>query len=305
MTEAYHKGELQIQEKFGELKAANRASRMITNSIIPGAVVFIENQTSVIVSSTDNYDDIWISVLIGEAGFTKVSELTQISFNTDMINNSKTDIFFTNIKENLNIGSLFIEFGSRRRYRINGSVQLDDSRIDIVINEAYPNCPKYIQRRLMSAPKEKTQLESKISFGKQLSEDQKQWILTSDTLFVGTQSASEKLDASHRGGNPGFIELLSDNSLKIPDYVGNKMYNTLGNISQNKKAGLLFIDFKNKRILQITGKAALLFDQHSEEDELKTTGTGRYWLFKPTKWIQTDNHHDVDWEFLDASPLNP
>jgi len=83
------------------------------------------------------------------------------------------------------------------------------------------------------------------------------------------------------------------------------MYNTLGNILQTKKAGLLFIDFENKRTLQLTGKAELLFDQHTELDTQKTTGTGRYWLFSTIKWIQTDNHHPMDWEYLDASPFNP
>ena len=107
------------------------------------------------------------------------------------------------------------------------------------------------------------------------------------------------------GGNPGFVEVLADGALKIPDYQGNMMYNTLGNIAQNGKAGLLFIDYKKRNVLQLSGTASLLFDQHNELDDLRTTGTGRYWLFETKAWIQTDKQHDLDWEYMDASPFNP
>ncbi|HEX4852420.1 MAG TPA: hypothetical protein VFV08_16500, partial [Puia sp.] len=68
---------------------------------------------------------------------------------------------------------------------------------------------------------------------------------------------------------------------------------------------LLFIDFERRQTLQLTGKARLLFNQHSETDLKKTKGTGRYCLFETTDWIKTENHHNVNWEFLDYSPFNP
>lgn len=83
------------------------------------------------------------------------------------------------------------------------------------------------------------------------------------------------------------------------------MYNTLGNLLQVPKAGLLFIDFENGNILQLTGSTSFLFDQHSEKDKINTTDTGRYWLFKTESWLQTNQHNKVDWELLDFSPFNP
>lgn len=113
------------------------------------------------------------------------------------------------------------------------------------------------------------------------------------------------MDASHRGGNPGFVEILDDGTLKIPDYQGNSMYNTLGNIAQNPHTGILLIDFQKGETLQLTGSAELLFGQQTDYERQKTTGTGRYWLFKTQQWIHTRNHHQVAWEFLDYSPFNP
>ncbi|WP_324028351.1 pyridoxamine 5'-phosphate oxidase family protein [Maribacter sp. BPC-D8] len=121
----------------------------------------------------------------------------------------------------------------------------------------------------------------------------------------GSQGNDGKLDASHRGGNPGFVEILEDNTLRIPDYVGNSLYNTLGNFIQNSNAGLLFVDFENKKTLQLTGEVTIIHDQNSTEDLKKTTDTGRFWTFKIKEWVLTENQHNVDWEFTGSSPFNP
>ncbi len=113
------------------------------------------------------------------------------------------------------------------------------------------------------------------------------------------------MDASHRGGAKGFVEILENGTLKIPDYKGNSMYNTLGNFLLNPRAGLLFIDFQAGITLQLSGTASLLFNQSAGEDLQKTTGTGRYWLFETKEWILTEQHHQADWEFIDFSPFNP
>ena len=157
----------------------------------------------------------------------------------------------------------------------------------------------------MTIPEEVTNLQPVISEGVHLTMSQQLWILNADTFFVGSQSSQKKLDASHRGGNYGFVEVLENGALKIPDYTGNSMYNTLGNIQENPNVGLLFIDFKHGNTLQMTGKATLLFDQNSEADKHKTTHTGRYWIFECEKWIQTNQHHHVTWTYEDASPFNP
>ena len=82
------------------------------------------------------------------------------------------------------------------------------------------------------------------------------------------------------------------------------MFSTLGNIYENPKAALLFIDYKKGQTLQLTGTAELQFNQNSEEDFYKSGETGRFWTFQTKKWIKTINHHKVDTKFIDYSPYN-
>lgn len=305
MAEVYHSGEREIQHIIGEVPIADRNGAIITDTIKKGAINFIEKQPMAIVSSKSNEGEVWTSLLIGNYGFTKVPNLNAIVFNKTGISSNAADIFYTNIQYHNQIGSLFIELDTRRRFRINGTCQLQDSQIEVTIKEAYPNCPKYIQRRVVSLPEHFEKTISNTVEGTELTDTEKNWIENADTFFVGSTSIEGKLDASHRGGNPNFVEVLRDSTLKIPDYSGNSLYNTFGNIVQNPNVGLVFIDFEKGQTLQLTGKATLLFNQQTEADLIKTKGTGRYWLFNTLRWIHTINHHKVDWKFLEYSPFNP
>ncbi len=66
-------------------------------------------------------------------------------------------------------------------------------------------------------------------------------------------------DASHRGGFPGFLQ-VEGNRLVWPDYAGNMMYNTLGNIAAHPWAGIVVPDFSTGGVLQLTGRAEILWD---------------------------------------------
>ena len=82
------------------------------------------------------------------------------------------------------------------------------------------------------------------------------WIESSDTCFVASAHPDGPADVSHRGGKAGFIR-VSKNTLTVPDYPGNSMFNTLGNMALNPRAGMLFLDFQQNRQLQITGSVSL------------------------------------------------
>lgn len=305
MAEVYHSGEREIQTIIGEVPIADRNGAVITDTIIKGAINFIEKQPMAIVSSKNSEGELWTSLLIGNFGFAKVPNPNSIVFNKENICSSEDDIFYTNILSHNQIGSLFIELDTRRRFRINGSCSVNNSQIKVKIKEAYPNCPKYIQRRIILLPEYFKKAISTRVDGFELTNSEVKWIEKADTFFVGSTSNESKLDASHRGGNPNFVTVLNDGTLKIPDYSGNSLYNTFGNIVQNPNTGLVFIDFEKGETLQLTGKATLLFNQQTEADLIKTNGTGRYWLFKTSRWIHTINHHKVDWKFLEYSPFNP
>lgn len=303
MTNKFHKGELTVQRLAGEELKASNTGRVISNVIVKGAINFIENQVTAIISSKDEEGAVWISMLVGKPFFIKVDHPSHVSIDKESIVSSLKDPLFANIKYNQSVGGLFIELSSRRRFRINGVLSMDDASIKIKVKEAYPNCPKYIQSRIATSLAQPID-KNRVIQGEELDTVNNHWISNSDTFFVGS-AAHNNMDASHRGGEKGFIEILPNGVLKIPDYQGNSMYNTLGNFVENPNAGLLFVDFEKGKTLQLTGTVELLFDQNSDKDLKRTTDTGRYWLFTIKKWIRLEDHHQMNWKYLDASPFNP
>nr|WP_218822259.1 pyridoxamine 5'-phosphate oxidase family protein [Geodermatophilus pulveris] len=116
------------------------------------------------------------------------------------------------------------------------------------------------------------------------------WIRSADTFFVATRSAAGDADASHRGGNPGFVQVLGDTELRWPDYTGNAMMMTLGNLRQDPAAGLLFVDRRDGSTLQLTGTATVDWGASDERP-----GAERVVRFRLRRAVQTDH----------ASPRHP
>ena len=91
-------------------------------------------------------------------------------------------------------------------------------------------------------------------------DDEKKLIRDSAFFFIGT-SWGEYTDCNIRSGDPGFVKIVGPNVIEYPEYDGNSMYRTLGNISRNPNVGLLFVrlDGRSRRI-RINGRAAILED---------------------------------------------
>jgi hypothetical protein len=139
--------------------------------------------------------------------------------------------------------------------------------------------------------------------GATLGPDQQGTLIQADALFIATAHPARGADASHRGGAPGFIEVLDDRTLRIPDYSGNSMFNTLGNLRVNARAGIIVPDFERGRTLQLTGTAEILWNQDNPAD--RTGGTHRFLAFRITHWLELPLPAGVKTEFLDYSPFNP
>ena len=91
-------------------------------------------------------------------------------------------------------------------------------------------------------------------------DDEKELIETSPFFFIGT-SWNDYIDCSVKSGDPGFVKIVGPNIIEYPEYDGNSMYRTLGNISRNPNVGLLFVRFDGKsRRMRINGRAAILED---------------------------------------------
>ena len=138
--------------------------------------------------------------------------------------------------------------------RFNGRGVLVDGGLFVTIAQAYGNCPKYIQLR-REEPDRPDFAKGPAVTARALSFRQSARIEGSDTFFIASLHPTAGADASHRGGLPGFVRVETNHRLSFPDYQGNAMFNTLGNLLVNPKAGLLFADFTTGDVLQLTGRA--------------------------------------------------
>src|SRR6266436_3003546 len=79
-------------------------------------------------------------------------------------------------------------------------------------------------------------------------------------FFLATADAEGRPDCSYKGGMPGFVRVLNSNTLAFPDYDGNGMFKSMGNILVNPHVGLLFVDFEQPRRLRVNGRATVRED---------------------------------------------
>jgi hypothetical protein len=94
-------------------------------------------------------------------------------------------------------------------------------------------------------------------------------------FFIATADARGQPDCSYKGGLPGFVRVIDDRTLAIPDYDGNGMYRSWGNVLVNPRVGLLFLDFERPRRLRVNGTAKV-----SEVDPLRTGFPGAVFVVR-------------------------
>lgn len=142
------------------------------------------------------------------------------------------------------------------RVRVNGTLAaVGPGGLTIDVDQAYGNCPTYIRPRLLT-PATAPVPDGPVRRGDRLTEADIGLVRRADTFFVGTAHPARGADCSHRGGPPGFVRAVGG-ELRFPDYHGNNMFNTLGNLAVDPAAALLFPDFGTGRTVQLSGTAAV------------------------------------------------
>ena len=160
-------------------------------------------------------------------------------------------------------GLLGIDLATRRRNRANGVLHdAGPAGFSVAVRQSFGNCPKYIQMRHV-APAAAT-APGAVQHLAGLDAAARAVIAGADTFFVATGSGpgggeAGGLDISHRGGQRGFVQVDGD-VLVVPDYRGNRYFNTLGNLLLDPRAALLFVDFATGGVLQLQGRAAVDWD---------------------------------------------
>ena len=248
----FHEGELAIQRRAGVEADAKRLEKMLDSAhLSAGAARFLALQTFTAVTGRDRNGVLWISPLAAPAGFLQgednVLRVSTVPREGDPLHRMPIG---------QQIGLVAIDFAARRRMRLNGTlVGGDNAGLTVQIDQAYGNCPQYIHRREPNVSMLTATPAADARHSTHLDATDQALIAASDTFFLGTSHPIRGSDASHRGGPAGFVRVNSSQRLWWPDYPGNNMFNSFGNLAVDDEAALLFIDFLTGATLHISGSA--------------------------------------------------
>lgn len=238
------------------------------------------------------------SVLHGAAGFVHSPDPVTLRIDARP---AADDPSTAGLQAGREVGLLGIDFTTRRRNRANGRVAaLDGHGITVTVAQSFGNCAKYIQtRRPTARPRAAAPVERLGG----LDEEARRLIAAADTFLVASRSrdAIEQaggLDVSHRGGRPGFVEVRGD-TLVVPDFRGNRYFNTLGNLLGDPRAGLLFVDFATGELLQLQGRVAI---DWSDRAAVRIGGAERSWQVEVERAWRRPHALPFDWTFDEYAP---
>jgi predicted pyridoxine 5'-phosphate oxidase superfamily flavin-nucleotide-binding protein len=278
----FHDGELAVQRQAGvEAEAARLAPMISRGQLRAGTAASISEMTFAAMTARDRAGRLWTSPLLGPPGFLHAASTATLEINTPL---ASADPLY-GLPRGQAVGVIAIDFITRRRIRINGSLTSSEAgRLTVDVDQAYGNCPKYIQQRRVDIQGPPDESRTQLYSGETLRPKDIWLIQAADTFFLGTTHAIYGNDASHRGGPPGFVHVAPEH-LWWPDYPGNNMFNSFGNLCTDPTAALLFIDFRAGVTLQLSGSATVCWGNHATAGE--AAATGRRVQFVPQQVITT------------------
>ncbi|MEM9191711.1 MAG: pyridoxamine 5'-phosphate oxidase family protein [Myxococcota bacterium] len=255
----FHSGEKLAQHRVGQDDVERWATRMIRPFLPEQHREFYAQLPFLIGAARDADGRPWATVLNGEPGFARSPEPTTLDIHARPV---PGDALEAALRPGADLGVLGIELSTRRRNRANGRLG-DGAALRLRVDQSFGNCPQYIQEREWTrvAPNPEPARRSA-----ELDSRQEAMIRTADTFFIASgyrgdgEHPSYGMDASHRGGQPGFVQVSSPRGLVFPDYSGNNLFNTIGNLVRDPRVGLLFLNFAEGTMLQLTGRATILWD---------------------------------------------
>ncbi|MFD3575072.1 pyridoxamine 5'-phosphate oxidase family protein [Streptomyces sp. NPDC058644] len=289
----YHHGSRAVQDLVGVRELADHVGRSIGDGIRPVAAAFLELQPMLVIGAADQAGAVWASLLTGEPGFVRATGPRQASIAGGP--HRADPLARALAQEGTPVGTIALDPRTRRRMRLNGRARPTPRGLAIEADQVFSNCPKYLQKRQLAPDRDpggpSTPTPTRTP---ELTAEQRTLIAAADTFFLASVHA-HGADASHRGGNPGFVRVASPTELTWRDYPGNAMFLTLGNLATDPRAGLLFLDWTTGTTLQLTGTART---EHGDDG----SRTVRFTL---TEAVQTLGASPWSWTAPEYSPANP
>jgi predicted pyridoxine 5'-phosphate oxidase superfamily flavin-nucleotide-binding protein len=265
----FHAGELELQERAGwRERLAHGAGRVIRDHMPDQHREFFAQLPFVAAGMLDAAGMPWAALLTGPPGFVGSPDDQHLEIRATV---SPSSPLAPVLRAGSPIGLLGIEFHTRRRNRANGVIVAHGSGgVRVRVEQSFGNCKQYIAQRTLRHVTASGALPGKIE-SPALSGDALELIRAASTLFIASAARAgavsddrrEGCDVSHRGGDPGFVDVERGNGatrLWIPDYRGNNFFNTFGNVLRHPHAGLTFADFTSGCVLMLTGSARVVWE---------------------------------------------
>jgi hypothetical protein len=260
-TSPFHPGERAVQEKLGVREVEDWARQFVRPVLPEQHRAFHTALPFLVAAARDASGRPWATLLTGPEGFVASPDPRTLTIDARP---GPGDALERALAPGSDLGLLGIELATRRRNRVNGRLGAGGEALVFHVDQSFGNCPQYIRERAWKRvegepaglPRRSDALDSA----------QIAWIGAADTFFVASghrgegESPTFGMDASHRGGEPGFVRVEGDRRLSFPDYAGNNHFNTIGNLMLDPRVGLTFVDFATGSLLQLSGRAEVTWD---------------------------------------------
>lgn len=262
----FHAGEQFMQERAGVRALAERAGWKMIRAEMPAQHRELFAQLPyLVVGGRDAQGRPWATMVAGAPGFVRSPDPRTLAIDALP---GDGDPLAAALVPGAPIAVLGIQLATRRRNRANGTVVArDGAGLALAIRQSFGNCPQYIQAREPLEPAPPAGGPVTVE-GATLSAPARALVAAADALFIAsatpdTAESAGGADVSHRGGRPGFVRLderAGATVLTLPDFAGNNLFNTVGNLLREPRAGLLVPDFDRGALLSLTGRTELVHD---------------------------------------------
>lgn len=280
----FHEGEEEVAKLMRSPPGRdNPTAPMLT----PQAARMLQQAPLLALGTLDDQGRPWSTLLGGEAPLASVlgRSIIAIKAPVDSTNDPVMQSLFADLTSesdedglaarlsNRMLSALSIDLSTRKRVKLFGHIAggafepspdspgQSDVHLTVRIDQSLGNCPKYLNCKDIT-PRPLTQPSSLESSGPTLSPAAQALIRTSDLFFISSSNSSHDMDTNHRGGAPGFVRLATAptgaTQLIYPEFSGNRLYQTLGNLLRTPRAGLCFPDFATGDVLHLTGHTDVL-----------------------------------------------
>jgi len=257
MNSPLHRGEQAIQSHLGVRDKLEEIGRRVIRPYMPEQHREFFAQLPWLLTGSLAADG-WshTSLFGGAPGFAYSPEPTLLRVDATIV---ADDPLASHLHQGAQLGLPGLELPTRRRNRLNGQTgqigQQDGRGFTLQVRQSFGNCPKYIQARDWHV---RSRQPGPTEHG---SSPDRRWLelaRRADTLFIASHNADPQsggVDISHRSGAAEFLALDNDGRRWLPDYSGNLMINTLGNLLLEPRCGLLLIDFASSSLPLAFGPA--------------------------------------------------